>query len=398
MALARGTITAVAVGGILASLATFTLAHGLVLWPVGAALLWRRPHRTGLAVWGVFALLAIGGFFTGFHVNTAQSFATWTFAGLKQVAHYWLSMLGAAPALGHRGAAPWLGVALLALLGYAAARGGLRRERIALPLAAFAVGAMAMIAAGRAAESGGQIFSRYYILSALAWALACFMVIERHSHPRRPWRLFAAVLPSLLAFNYLANREFTDEVDSWLECRNIAVASYQHHGVDGRGPFSLHPTPGRATDLLRQAEAAGLYRLGAVCRPEAFPRTARETNRLHYFVDELSVNAGGAALRGWAAIPGQRSRRGSLHLVLRAADRVHLFSTVAFSRPDVATSRREPGWTSAGFYFAARLDELPRGDFQVGFLIENGPRSEYMMTGHRMILDGPRSRAVPATP
>ncbi len=396
VALSRGTPTAVLVGGFFGALATFTLAHGLAIWPIGAAMLWFARPRRGFALWGALAVLTIGGFFTGFRTNPSEKFVTVSFDGLIQVLHYWISIIGAAPALGSPGWAPFLGLLLLALLAYAMARGAIRRERIALPLAWCVIAAAGLIAAGRAAESGGQVFSRYYVLSATAWALAIFMVLERHTHPRRPWQLLAPLLPSLVTFNLVANREFSDETDSWLECRNIATLSFLQHEADGKGPFSLHPIPAHSTAMLARAEQLGVYRLGSVCLPAALPRGARESTRVAYYVDDLAVNRTAAVVRGWAGIPGLRSRRGSIHLVLRSDRETHVFTAVPISRPDVASGTRQRGWTDSGFHFARRLDLLPTGNFQVGFLIENGRHSEYVMTGHRFVLDGPRSQALRA--
>jgi hypothetical protein len=395
--LARGTRGGLIAGGAFATLATLTLAHGMAVWPVGAAMLWHARRRRALAAWGLFALFAVGGFFTGFKLNTAQVFVTVSFDGAWKVLHYWLSLLGAAPATGSPVFSAPAGAGLLALIGYGAIRGGLRREAIALPLAVFAITAAGMIAVGRAAESGGEIFSRYYVLSALAWALALFIVFERHTHPRRPLQVIGSALPALIMFNIGANREFSDETDSWLECRDRAVTAYNHYRVDGRGTFSLHPLPAHSTALLEKAERLGVYRLGPVCLPEPFPAKAREVSRMHYFVDDFDVTADSASLRGWVAIPGRRSRRGSIHIVLRAGREHHLFTAVAVSRPDVAMQNKRQDWKESGFHFAKRFDRLPTGDFQVGFLIEDGPRVEYMMTAHRLLLDGPRSKALLAT-
>jgi hypothetical protein len=234
------------------------------------------------------------------------------------------------------------------------------------------------------------------VLSATAWALAIFMVLERHTHPRRPWQLLAPALPTLLTFNVVANREFSDETDSWLECRDVAVVSYQQYGADGKGPFSLHPLPAHSTAMLAKAEQLGVYRLGSVCLPDTMPPRAKESRRLSYYVDDLAVNGTAAIVRGWVGIPGQRTRRGSVHLLLRSARETHVFSAVAISRPDVASATKQRGWVNSGFHFARRLDRLPAGDFQVGFLLENGRNSEYIMTAHRLVIDGPRSQALPA--
>jgi hypothetical protein len=387
IAVSRGTPGAVLLGGILATLATFTLAHGTVVWPVGAAMLGRTRNRRGLAIWGALAAVAIAGFLAGFQLNRGQAFATLSVEGAAAVVAYWLAMMGALPALGSTTAAPWLGALLLGLLAGLACRGAIRREPVAYPLAVYAVAAMALIAAGRAAEAKGVVFSRYYVLGAVAWALALFMALDRYSHPRRPLRPLVFMLPLLVAFNLAANRLFASRADAWLECRDRAVLRFKQHGVDGRGPFTLHPAPEHSTALLKEAERLGVYRMGAVCLPRSFP-DAQPSARIDYFVDEMTVNARAASIAGWAAIRGAESKRGQLHLVLRSGDRMHVYTTVTVTRPDVAEATQQPGWKLSGFRFARLRERLPTGEFEVGFLVNHGRKSEYIMTAHRLILVG----------
>lgn len=388
VALTRESRAATLAATLLAILATFTLAHGLAVWPVGALSLALAGRRRDLAIWGAIGVLAAAGFFAGFTVNSAQSFTAFSPAGAARVLHYWLSILGAAPALGYAAAAPILGGGLLLTVAFAVWRGAGRRDPVALPLTAFAVLAAGMIAFGRAEHSAGQVFSRYYILSALAWALALYIILNRFSHPRRPLALLAALLPLLLAFNVVANLQFADETDSWLNCRDIAAVNYKQYGVDGRGPFKLHPMPTRATALLRQAESLGVYQMGPVCLPVPFPARAKVTPQIKYFIEEISTSTGAAAVRGWAAIPGQTQSRGSIHLVLRSNEATHVFTTVTIPRDDVPAAMNEPGWTNAGFHFARRLAKMPVGDFQVGLLLSDDEDEHYIMTGHRLVIYG----------
>ena len=384
---AAGTRTGLFAGTLCAVLATFTLAHGIVIWGIGLAMLWRARRFRPLGLWGAVGGLAIGGFLLGFHFNTAQRFAEPSLSGVLEIARYWLALLGAVPALGHAAAAPWLGVLLLVALLAIAGRGALRREPIALPLAAYAVAALALIAIGRAAESRGLVHSRYFVLSALAWALVGFMWLERFSHPRRPYAVFVGCLPFLVAFNVAANHTFADRADTWLECRDRAAVRFKQHGVDGRGPFSLYPTPARSTAMLNEAERRGVYRLPTICEEVSFPE-AKPSARITYFVEEVAVTGRAAAVGGWAAIPGLPSERGQLHIVLRSPAETHVFTAVTITRPDVAAALHRPDCQLSGFRFARRRDRLPTGDFQIGFLIAHDDGEEYIMTGHKVRLVG----------
>ena len=384
-ALAHGTRTAWLLAGLCGVLATLTLAHGLLVWPLGAALLWRARRTPHLVGWCALATLVASGYALGFSVNGAHRFTHLSLDGAQEILRYWLTLLGTVPALGHTGLAPWLGVALLATLGWLGTRGAVRRERVAYPLACFGVAALALVAVGRAEQVGGLVMSRYVILGTLAWSLTAFMLLERFSDPRRPLAALTACLPVLVLFNLAANRAYASAADSWLDCRDIAAARFKQHGVDGRGNFALSPMPARATALLHEAERRGVYRMGPVCLPRSFPAAA-PSERIVGRVDELTVSDRSAFVRGWAVIPGVRSERGHIHLVLRSATATHVFSTVSTQRPDVAANLGDPQLTRSGYLFARRRDQLPSGDYQIGFLIKRGGTAEYQMTDHRLVL------------
>jgi hypothetical protein len=386
--LAAHTRTGLLVGALCALLATFTLAHGMVVWPAGALMLWQTRRLAHLKVWCLVGACAAAGFLAGFQLNTAQRFVEPSWAGAWVVAHYWLATLGSVPALGHTGWAPWLGLVLLAALAEIGRRGAVRRESIAFPLACYAVAALALIAAGRAAESGGVVHSRYFVLSALAWALVVFMWLDRVSHPRRPLALLWGCVPVLAAFNIAADQLFTAPTDTWLECRDRAAVRFKQYGVDGRGPFTLHPAPEHATQLLHIAEQRGVYRMGPVCDPVDFPADAQPSSRIKYFVEEVVVDGRAAAVAGWATIPGLPSERGQVHLVLRSGEETHLFTTVTVTRPDVAAALKDPECALSGFRFARLRDGMPTGEFQIGFLIEHDDGDEFIMTEHRLRLVG----------
>jgi hypothetical protein len=151
-----------------------------------------------------------------------------------------------------------------------------------------------------------------------------------------------------------------------------------------------------STPLLSRAEQLGVYRMGAICLAEPLPRGAREVGTIQFYLDDLIVNDIALTVRGWAAATGRRATRGAVHLVLRSETATHVFSAVPASRPDVAAALRQPTWKDAGFHFARRIDRLPPGTYRVGFLIDDGERPEFTLSAHRVVIDGPRSRALPA--
>ena len=387
VALARPSRSRLALAFLGALLATFTLAHGLLTWPLGALLLWRQSRKRELWAWGSVAVLVIGGYLVGFHLNQSQSFADLSLKGLLTIVRYWLKLLGSVPSVGQAAVTPWLGALLVGVFCWLVRRGADRRDPALFACLTFAIGALAMVAVGRAAESGGEVFSRYYVLGALAWSLALFLALQEIPGFQRSPVPFACVASLLLAFNVSATHTFAPMADSWTECRDRAALRFKQHGVDGRGPFKLHPIPSHATALLSEAECRGIYRVPPICLERSFPG-AVPSSRIVYRIDEMEVNPRAASLSGWVSIRGLPVHRGDIHVVLRSADRMHVFETISITRPDVATVLGDPSARLAGFRFARRRENLPSGEFEVGFLFRHRGWAEYVMTDNRVRLTG----------
>jgi hypothetical protein len=387
VALARGTRRALMVAGLLGLLASFTLAHGLMIWPVGVLVLAAERRWRQLGLWLGFSAAAAAVFFQGFGFNPAHQVGDVSLAGLGRKLHYWLALLGAPLALGVAWLAPFLGFGLLALLGRRVVRGARTRERIALPLAAWALAALLLISFGRADLTHGHVYSRYYVLSALAWALALFMEFEDWSDATHPYRPFRYGLPLLIAFNLAANIRFASFAHAWTTCRNDAVHFYTHYGTDGRGTFFLHPNPAWATQLLERAERTGVFRMPVLCHRRSLPEP-RHAPTMGYFVDRIPVDAQTVAIEGWAAFAGRESQPGQIHVVLQSAKSRLFFTTLPMARPDVTAAFPAERWRHAGFRFQTRRWLLPAEDFQIGLLIESKQGVEYTLTAHRLDLTG----------
>ena len=385
--LSRGTRAGFLTAIFFALLATFTLAHGLVAWGVGALVLAverRWPRLIGWLVAGAFASAI---FFFGFNFNPGHNIGTATGGGLVVILHYWLILLGAPLAFGSTAVAPYLGGALLALLGWTLYRGAFARERIAIPLTLWAIGALALISVGRAALTHGHVYSRYYVLGALAWALVLFVQFSAHTDPARPYRLLLRLLPALIAFNLVANFAFIHDARSWVICRDNAAEYYQRHGRDGLGRFTLHPDPAYATNLIREVELAGLYQMPLACQPRKFPK-AQPTAELTYFVDRILVTEYEFSIEGWVARPGSPSAPDQIHVIFQSAKSRHIFTTINHVRADVAAAHPHEKWLESGFRFQRRKWLLPKENFQIGLLVSSGGRAEYVMTAHHLDMTG----------
>lgn len=387
-ALASGTRAGVWLAGITGCLATFTLAHGILVWPVGALALAVERRWRHLAAWSAVAALSLGGFFAGFAFNTGHAIGDLSAAGLGRVAHYWLKLLGAPLALGNDTLAPFLGATFLVLFGTQLRGKILARERIVLPLAVWAVGALLLVAVGRVDVVGGHVHSRYYVLSCLAWALVAFVLLNGWHDSARPYRALFRALPVLIGFNLAANLSSANDARSWTICRNSALENYLYYGRDGMGPFSLHPAPDYTMLITRKVEEQGIYRMPGLCQQRWFP-DARLVGDISYFVDRIPVNDTLAAIEGWAGIPGREAKQGQIHVILQSSKSRYIFTTLPVERPDVSLAYPGEKWRHTGFRFQRRRWLLPPEIFQIGLLIQSPRGTEFIMTAHRLDLSGP---------
>ena len=378
-----------ALGTACAILATFTLAHGLVVWPLGVLTLWYQRRWRALGPWLAVALLAVTAFFHGFELNPGHRINAIDFATFAQLGHFWLSLLGAPCTFGDTALAALPGVLLLGGFTGLALRGIRRSELTAWFIAGFGVCSLMLVAIGRSELAGTQVNSRYMILAALAWAMLIHLTLGRISNPRRPLALMLPVLPVLVAFNCAANIRFAPMVDAFLEVRERAASRFKQYGEDGRGIVSLHPQKGHADTLLKQAAARGIYRLPRMSEVVAMPK-ATVSQRVIAHVDETLVNDRAITIGGWGMIPGIESKRGQVFVVLKSESQTLFLSTITLQRPDVAKAYNEPLWKMSGFRAVFRRTRIPADNYQIGVLIRLGRTTEYVMTKSRLVL-GPEA-------
>jgi hypothetical protein len=385
VALARPSRAGLAVGALCSVLATFTLAHGLVLWPLGALALWHQRRWRALGPWLAVSVLAVAAFFQGFELNPGHRINAIDLSVINRLGHFWLSLLGAPCTFGDTTLAALPGVLLLGGFAGLALRGIRRGELTAWFVAGFGIGSLALVAIGRTELAGTQVNSRYMILAALPWAMLIHLFLGRVSNPRRPLAWLLPVLPVLVAFNLAANIRFAPSVDAFLEVRERAASRFKQYGEDGRGIVSLHPQKGHADKLLKQASERGIYRLPRMSEVIEIPK-ATVSQRIIAHVDETIVNDRAITIGGWGMIPAIESKRGQVFLVLKSETQTLFFSTITLQRPDVAKAYNEPLWKMSGFRAVFRRTRIPADTYQIGVLIRLGRNAEYVMTKSQLVL------------
>lgn len=377
-------------GGVAAGTgATFTLAHGLLVWPLGVLLLAAQRRGRAVAIWSAAAGVNAALYFHGFALNPGHPRPA--ASDLPAVITQALTLLGASPALGHRGLAPVLGAVFLAALAALAWRGAGPRDRLALAVAAWAAGSLALVAWGRTLimDPWAPLTSRYFILSALAWAMLLWVAWERLVGRRGEGPLVVApVLIALLAFNVAASSVHEGVGRSFARIAERGAWNYHCDGTFSLSPPFLYPDPERADRLLRACADRGLYRLPppaalTLAEPALVPvAESTEIADAAYFIESVRTVADSVVVRGWAFRRQHRLREGDIAVLFRSADRLLACEATPLHRPDVAREFKRTDATYSGFRVRVPRAALPAGRLQIGVGFDLDGEPEHMMTAH----------------
>ncbi len=375
-----------AVGCVSGFLATFSLAHGLVVWPVGGLFLLAARRRRAALGWAAAAALTIALFFAGFQFNSGHLRPG--LADLPRVVVFWLTLLGSSPALDNPTVAPWLGLLLVIGVALTLGRRLQEREFLAGAVVCWCLGSLAMIAWGRALLSDPEtlITSRYMILSSLAWAMGGWVVLERRL-VRGKFEALGTVLllAALVAFDFSTNQSHAGEGRCYTAPVEWGARIFLRDGTFGDKEI-LYPDPLRADAILRAAAARHIYHLPD---PATLPTADAEQVRLRepteianglYFIEKVENTPAEVWVKGWAFRPAHRMKLGEIAVVFRSAGKLVAFKATPTRRPDVAKVYHRWDVNHAGFEVRVPGGRLPPGPLQVGVCFDWDGKPEYMMT------------------
>ncbi|MGH8019723.1 MAG: hypothetical protein ACREIA_15865 [Opitutaceae bacterium] len=263
---ARWAVAGAAGCGVLAS---FALAHGLLVFPVGALVLALERRWRALACWcAATAALACGWLF-GFPASADHAYQHPEYGELSMVLHFWLGLLGAPLAFGSRAFAPWIGAAIAAAVVWLWRAGVFKQHRYHGALLGFCALALGAIAVGRAEmDSTGFMVSRYRILSCLIVAVLCGLIFAHAA----AWPRFGSAARVVLVLA-IAGHWLEQTLDHWWRSADFrerqmsAVFHYEKTGTLEGSPTELYYDVPKADAILKRCEKRGIFRLVTKSEP-----------------------------------------------------------------------------------------------------------------------------------
>ena len=355
----------VALAGLAATAGTFTLAHGLAVFPAGVVLLALGRRWRGLAVWAAWAVAAGILFFWLAKPVAPSGESLGSAAGLWAVVRYWLTLLGSVPGLEHPFLSPLLGVVGLGLTAVLASREGWRREPVLGAFLVFVLGATLLTAYGRFKLAAPQIAPRYFVQSALFWATLLTILVEVAVPKHRFLQWALPVTLGVSIFNVVASTRYLPVAEDFFRRRLETISYYDKWLTLGGAPHLIYPDHAQADQILNAALEKGIFRLQArTSLPITKCGPAKERSMV-YHIEELALGVRRLHVRGFMLPEKKWGRSFEPYLVLKTADREYAFRGRKQRRPDVAEVHGRPDAIDSGFVFVVRRVEIPPTEFKV---------------------------------
>ena len=364
-------------GAVLATLAVFTLAHGVAVVVVaGGALLLQRRTRA-FFIWSGIGTVLVAVFFwrLGLFSPTPSSLNPAKMPNIGAWLSYWLTMVGGVPAIGHPRIALVSGVFALITTGLLLVRGGFRRDPFLITLALNSILACAFIAYGRVnAEGVSALSSRYMVQSAMIWIALSVLLVKSLPQPKLTVIGSSVLVALAIGLNIAANQQFSEEAHRFVQRRIDAARYYDERGTFEGLRTPIFPRSQKADLIVQTAERTRIFEIEAEDSSEVmFPGNLTLFPIIFHF-DKVTVASENVHVRGWMLTKDQISTDLEAHLLLEQENHRYLFRAFPEPRPDVAAAN--PGRTdteTCGFYYVIPKDSLAPGTYTLK-VVYIGPR------------------------
>ena len=395
---------------IAAFVATFSLAGGVFLWPVGLAQLlllrWRgvpgrRPSVGSFIAWAAAGIFTCALFFYQYGMG-APSWPTgfaYVIRNPLTAVRYFVTVIGSPLSVEHT-TAQTMGLMIAFLGAWAVFRLHRDREELiaAAPLLALIALTVlsALISCDRRMGLGVEqaMSSRYCTLTNLG-LVALYLLLVRFALTRRSTEtlLTCGGMTAFLLFGTIINliSNYQPERLDWYRVADYAVRYADLVSDDVLRP--IYPDPNVVRQRAPFLRAHG-YSLFHVAVPNHLPRNYRGVTP-GCVVDSVNgrsgvqidinrrVDASGLTVTGWAV---DIEAKGTPARVLVSIDgQIDIPALSGQPRPDVARVFGVPGYTAAGFTSYIRTSLIPAGEHLLQLKLINHDGTEYWICGNTQL-------------
>jgi hypothetical protein len=386
--LVRGGRWPTLMAGLLATLAAFTLAHGVAVLAAGACILLVQRQKRTLYLWLGFASIVVALFLWRLGSYSTIPSPRIGFQGVKNFFVYWLTMMGGVPSLGNQQVALVSGGAGLLILGWLLVKRTFCKDPFLCAIALNSVIACVLISYGRVNSVGiPALSSRYMIQSALIWTAIALLVVKNLGTPRRVALGSGALIAVACLLNVASTLHFSREAYLFVQRRIDATRYYDEKNTFVGLRLPIFPKPLEADVILATAAREAIFRVQtAVSREVVAPQSFTLSPIIFHF-DKLALASRNLHVRGWMLTREQISTDLVPHLLLQEGDKSFLFRGFTEKRADV--TRANPGRTDTedcGFYFVIPREKIPAGTYNLRAVLIGQRRVLYNETKEQIVI------------
>ena len=379
---------------LLALVATYTYANGMLLWVLALPLPDRQASRRATiscyAAYLLAGFAAVAAYFHGY--ERPEDLPAFALAGRHpgDLAHYVILWIGAYfRSDGVSAFAAGTCAVALGTVTFSAAALAVVRSRDWRPfypwflLGAYAAASCGLIAVGRlplgvehAMDARYTAFSLFYYLSVAGCCLALYATAVRNPVPARDFFLKGAgrALAGVALMGWIACYQEGVRKLELRRAERIAL-TYTLEWIDvipdNADIRAIFPMPQWLYDSIPVLRNCGVLRLPFAGEPlaSAVAKPPGETDGSHGGIDECRFDAqGNLAISGWAWLPGQN--RPADRVIVGCEDATGAFRPISVlgtgeSRPDLRDHFQRPNMIRAGFARTMNAANLPPGPLTV---------------------------------
>ncbi len=361
----------------------YTLAGGLLLYPVGMAYLALRRRWRDLLAYGVVTTVFTAMYF--YHYQGGPPLPRLLLVAPAQAVKSFAAFLGVGPY--PYDVALIAGAVLAAVLVGVAVYPHGQRDFLSLT-AIWLLLTSVMVALGRGGDELGvgfvpgryAIYSQVSVAIGFVWAMSYIPANQLGSRLRVLGLVLSVAYFSLFMLVNWGGRRFEHEQDYKIAGINTFL---RYHDPK----LLVYPQPRQAGAILTTAQRLGVYQYAAAAVSVRHPvrwlvAMPSSTSTLRTLFESVP-----GYVSGWAFIPGLDSRDSRAHVLLSSGDRIADLDTFAVARPDVAAAFPGADYKYSGFECFVVAYDLPAGTYQLALEVQN--------PGHVAIVEQPRTLVVP---
>jgi len=355
----------------LAALAIFSQGNGLLLAPLGLAMLLVLRNYRRAGGWLLISAAALAVYFIHYGQLPGNPNPLEAIVSIKRTLLYILYFTGSAAGFSLFIPSLLFGIIIIGYFIFLTTRKYYRENPVFYFFFLFVLLTISLSALLRSEQGADFALSqpRYRIIALLSLIIIYLSFYERIN--RKKSLIYAAATGLLVAsvFSAVSFSLYSPKVVSISESIKRGLLKWP---INGQGLY--YPFPAKANKILKESIEKAVYKYpddvfkNFIRRPHAIHPNKFNQN-LRYFLDTVASNEDYIYVDGWAFLSTKNAGRQKISVILNSAQKSFIAATIPIRRPDIAAKFHSRRLENSGFAVLIRKKGLPPGKYRVGIAV-----------------------------